>query len=285
MPEPIFAFAESLRWLLRCRTPEAFEAQWTAADPEPLAWESLERAWKRDRDYWEPTLLEIDGLLRRLRNLLSGLSAGSPDASRRIRTFRQPVIERLQHATAAALVAQRYGSAGLQTVIEDHEAPKARQYFSLFALAERHPPGCWDSFAQYLRPWEHYAFAGAAAEAARFYPDSATAPSLVHLFDLVRADEHMRSFLGPRILESLYVISDPCSLPFFRGLLTSGHTHHNPHYCEVTRALVMVQRFTGRIEPSVKYRDCDEPDVRERISQASELFRRQRETLHPVRVI
>lgn len=285
MPESIFAFAESLRTLLECETSEAFDTQWVTGTPESLGWESLERAWKRDRAHWEPALHEIDGLLRRLLQRLPRLTGDSDRATSRIRTFRYPALERLQHATAAALVAQRYGTAGLQTVLEDPAAPKARQYFSLFALAERHPPGFWEFFASYLRPEEHYAFAGAAAEAARFYPDRETAIALANLFDSVRDDEHMRSFLGPRILDSLYVIEHRATLPFCRSLLTSGHTHQNPLYCEVTRGLVMVYRFTDRIESCVKFADSDPLGAAECIQRAERIFALQREVFHPVRVI
>jgi hypothetical protein len=101
----------------------------------------------------------------------------------------------------------------------------------------------------------------------------------------VRDDAHLRAFLSPRILESLYVLGDPATLPFFRDLLTAGYTDADPEYCEVTRALVMVRRFTGRVEPSAKYGDRSPVAVREALDQAEVLFERKRRVLSPVRVI
>jgi hypothetical protein len=124
-----------------------------------------------------------------------------------------------------------------------------------------------------------------AAESARFYPSEGAASALVELFDVTRADVHLRSFLSPRILESLFVLSNPVTLPFFRGLLTSGYADPQPEYCEVTCALVMVRRFTGAIEPNVKYGDTDEQSVREAIDRAELLLEARRDELHPVVVI
>jgi hypothetical protein len=173
----------------------------------------------------------------------------------------------------------------LRTVIADQDAPLARRYFAFLGLAELHPPAEWRLFARYLTPGAHHAFQGAAAEAARFYPDVGPAGRLVELFDAVRSDLHLRTFLSPRILESLYVLRDPSTLPFFRELLTAGFTDHDPERCEVTRALVMVRWFTGRAEANSKYLDVESSDVATAIVQAEVAFERSRTLLTPVVVI
>ncbi len=285
MPETVFQFAEALRALLDARSPEAFEAAWVSGRVEEIGWEALLRAWRSDAGRWERALDEVDGLLLRLLDRLPVFAAAAEPTAVHVRTFRVPQLERLQHATAAALVAQRYGVAGLRTVVADEQAPLARRYFAFLALAERHQPGEWPLFARYLTPGAHHAFVGAAAEAARFYPDTGAAGRLVELFDAVRGDLHLRSFLSPRILESLYVLADPATLPFFRTLLTAGYTDADPEYCEVTRALVMVLRFTGKLEPNTKYPDLEAPGVREAVGLAESVFQRRRATLSPVSVI
>lgn len=285
MPEAVFQFAEALRRLLRVADPEGFEAVWTAERLEDLGWEVLGRAWRASARRWERALDEADGLLLRLLDRLPVLAGSAEPAAVHVRTFREPALERLQHATAAALVAQRYGVAGLRTVVADEAAPLARRYFAFLALAERHPPNQWPLFARYLTPGAHHAFLGAAAEAARFYPEAGPAGRLVELFDAVRDDLHLRSFLSPRILESLYVLGDPSTLPFFRMLLTAGYTDPDPEHCEVTRALVMVRRLTGRVEPNSKFPDAEAPDVEAALVQAESLFERQSARLRPVTVI
>ena len=86
-------------------------------------------------------------------------------------------------------------------------------------------------------------------------------------------------------LESLFVLNEPRTLPFFRALLTTGHTNSEPGQCEVTRALVMVKRFTGKVEPNVKYTDFPASEVDRLLSQAEATFGAERELLHPVSVI
>lgn len=285
MPETVYQFAEALRGLLRAGNPQAFETAWAAEHLEEIGWDAVSRAWRSDVSRWEPALDEVDGLLLRLLDRVPGFAAPAEPSAVHVRTFREPELERLQHATAAALVAQRYGVAGLRTVVADEEAPLARRYFAFLALAERHPPGEWPLFARYLVPGAHHAFVGAAAEAARFYPGTGAAGRLVELFDAIRDDLHLRSFLSPRILESLYVLADPATLPFFRSLLTAGYTHADPEYCEVTRALVMVFRFTGRLEPNTKYPDPEAPGVREAVELAERVFQGRRARLSPVSVI
>ena len=285
MPEPIFGFAEALRHLLSTRTPDAFERVWQTAHLSDLGWTALQRAWQRDQRFGEMAVGEVDGLLLRLLDRVSVLTAAGGETANRVRTFRGSELERLQHAAAAALVAQRFGEAGLCTVLEDDAAPFARRYFSFFSLAERHPPTQWSLFATYLRPDAHHAFIGAAAETARYYPSKDAVDKLVSLFDKTRGDLELRTFLSPRILESLFVLSDPATLPFFRGLLTSGYPDSQPEYCEITRALVMVRRFTGAIEPSTKFSDSDDPNLGAFLQTAERTFSARSETLHPVVVI
>ncbi len=285
MPETVFQFAEALRALLKAQGPEEFDARWSAEHPEELGWDALPRAWRAETSSWERALDESDGLLLRLLDRLPRLAGSEARAAVHVRTFRAPALERLQHATAAALVAQRYGVAGLRWVVADEEAPLARRYFAFLAVAERHPASAWPLFARYLTPSAHHAFLGVAAEAARFYPHAPAARRLVELFDAVRADLHLRAFLSPRILQSLYVLADPATLPFFRSLLVAGFTDADPEYCEVTRALVMVCRFTGRLEPSTKYGEMDGPAVYEALAQADAAFQRRSTALRPVSVI
>src|SRR3990172_701076 len=285
MPETVFQFAEVLRRLLYAGDPQGFEAVWVAEGLEDLGWDALGRAWRADAGRWERALDEADGLLLRLLDRLPVLAASAEPASVHVRTFREPALERLQHATAAALVAQRYGVAGLRTVIADSEAPLPRRYFAFLAVALRHPPTEWSLFERYLTPDAHHAFLGAAAEAARFYPEGNAALRLVNLFDAVRDDLHLRAFLSPRILQSLYVLADPVTLPFFRALLVAGFTASDPERCEVTRALVMVRRFTGSLEQSSKYPDPNVAGVAEAVDRAEQAFERTRALLCPVQVI
>jgi hypothetical protein len=285
VPELVFGFAELLRRLLDARTPEELEESWVAEGVDALGWAALGPARRRDVRQWERALDEADGLLLRLLDRVPVLAAGADAAAVHVRVFRLPELERLQHATAAALVAQRFGAAGLRAVVADQEAPLPRRYFSFLALAERHRGSDWPLFARYLTPDAHHAFVGTAAEAARFYPRQDAASRLMGLFDAVRADLHLREFLSPRILESLYVLDQPGTLGFFRELLTAGHTSHDPAQCEVTRALVMVRRFTGQLEPNSKYPDLAAPDLYGALDRAEDRFQREREVLMPVVVI
>src|SRR5439155_482749 len=186
-------------------------------------------------------------------------------------TFRVPELERWQHAAAAALVGARWGVAGLRTVIADTGAPLGRRYFAFLALAERHPEGAWPLFERYLTtPGAHHAFVAAAVEAARYYPGHADV--LVRLFERIRGDQLLRRFLGPKILESLYVLGEECSLPLFEELLVAGHTDPDVDRCEVTRALVMVRRATGRVAQSCKFADGDEGVVLRTLDEAERRF-------------
>ena len=285
MPELVFRFAEALRALLEAHDPRALEGRWTELDICDLGWRALARARREQAATWEPALDEVDGLLLKLLDRLPRVAAGrDPDATH-FRTFRLPELERLQHAAAAALVVQRYGIAGLRTVLEDHGAPIGRRYYAFLALAERHPGREWPLFARYLTPAAHHAFVGAAVEAARFYRTALSSRLLINLFEAIREDLHLRAFLSPRILESLYVLSDLDTLPFLRDLLTCGFTDADPQHCEVTRAVVMVRRLTGRLEANSKYADLEDPAVLAALDEAERLFERSREVVQPVAVI
>ena len=273
--------------MLEARNAADFGAVWDSHSAEAVGWQALGEARRESGGSAgrERVLDEVDGLLLRLLDRFPTLAAAPDPAAVRARTFLMPTLERLQHATAAALVAGRYSVAGLRTVIADQEAPLARRYFAFLGLAELHPPHEWPVFARYLRPMAHHAFQGAAAEAARFYPGNEAARKLVELFDAVRTDLHLRAFLSPRILESLYVLAAPDTLPFFRDLLTAGFTDHDPELCEVTRALVMVRRLTGRLEANIKYADIGAADVSASVDAAQAVFERVRAVLTPVTLI
>jgi hypothetical protein len=230
-----------------------------------------------------PPGLEI--VLARIdRLLLALLGRARKSQDTHVVTFRVPELERWQHATAAALVGVRWGVAGLRTVIADATAPRGRRYFAFLALAERHPRQAWPLFEKYLAtPGAHHAFLAAAVEAARYYPDSAAV--LMRLFDRIRGDQMLRRFLAPKILESLYVLEDPASLTLFEDLLTAGHTDKDRDRCEVTRALVAVRKLTGRVAPSSKFADPDDPAVHRALDDAEQRFDAERDQLSAVTVI
>src|SRR3970040_2277018 len=126
MPETVFQFAEALRRLLHAGGPEDFEALWVEEGLGDLGWDALGRAWRFDAGRWERALDEAEGLLLRVRVGLRVLGAPAEPAAVHVRTFREPELERLQHATAAALVAQRYGVAGFRPVVAAQAAAPAR---------------------------------------------------------------------------------------------------------------------------------------------------------------
>lgn len=283
--EPIYRFAESLRRLLEARSAAELDRRWSALGVERLGWRALDRAWRSPPVRFERVVQEVDGLLRRLWERLGVLAGGDSAPELHLKTFREPALERLHHGAAAALVAQRFGTAGLRAVVADEGAPLARRYFAFLALAVRHPSGAWPLFARYLAPEAHHAFSGVAAEAARFYPEQRPAPRLVELFDAVRGDLHLRAFLSPRILESLYVLGDPVALPLCRELLVCGHTASDPERCEVTRALVIVRRLCGTIEPNSKYCDLEGEWLERVLDRAEARFQRLSGRLTPVLVM
>ncbi|MGH9263034.1 MAG: hypothetical protein ACRD08_24560, partial [Acidimicrobiales bacterium] len=129
----------------------------------------------------------------------------------------------------------------------------------------------------------HHAFVAVAAEAARYYPEHADV--LLALFERIRGDQLLRRFLGPKILESLYVIADPAALPLFEALLVAGYTDPDVDRCEVTRALVAVRKLTGRVAPNSKFPDVAAPLVQETLDEAERRFDEERDRLEPVTVI
>lgn len=281
----MFCFAGALEGLVTAETASQVEASWRASSLDEVGWDALHWAWQHDDPDWEGALDEADSYLHLLLERIPLLAAPANREATHLRTFRLPELERLHHATAAALVVQRYGIAGIRTVLADEEAPLARRYYAFRVLAERHPSGEWPVFAKYLTPIAHHAFVGTAAEAARFYPGTAAEQRLVALFERVRGDQYLREFLGPRILESLFVVGTEASLPFYRELLTVGFTHKDPQRCEVTHALVMIRRLTGVIEWSVKYDDGEGADIAAALERAEASYRRACESFTPVVVI
>ncbi|HYK82982.1 MAG TPA: hypothetical protein VEU55_07535 [Gemmatimonadales bacterium] len=270
--------AEALDALLAAPEADAFERAWAASQLDRIAWDALARARQTDSTALERALTQVD---RRLLALLERCRA-FPDPH--LLTFRVPELERWQHAAAAALVGVRWGIAGLRTVIADTGAPLARRYFAFLALAERHPEGAWPLFERYLvTPRAHHAFVAAAVEAARYYPGHSDV--LVRLFERIRADLMLRRFLGPKILESLYLLGEEASRPLFEHLLVAGHTDPDVDRCEVTRALVAVRKLTGRVAPSAKFADADDGAVRRTLDDAARRFEAARDRIVPVVVI
>lgn len=274
----LYEFLRALDRLLGARDAAAFESEWEDAEIQRVGWEALADA-RRPRA--EPLEQVLDRLDRHLPVALERARA-IPDAH--ITTFRVPELERWQHATAAALVAARWGPAGLHAVIGDTAAPLARRYFALLALAERHPTGAWPLFERYLRtPAAHHAFVAVAVEAARFYPGRA--PDLVELFRRIRGDQLLRRFLGPKILQSLYVLQDPATVPLLEELCVAGHTAADPDRCEVTLALAALRKLTGRLAPNVKFSDLEGASARDALAQADRLCASAEDRLSPVTVI
>lgn len=260
------------------RNAAELEAAWEDLELSRVGWEALALARRANTEALEPALTQVDhrllAVLQRCRAILDP----------HVVTFRVPELERWQHAAAAALVGARWGVAGLRTVIADTRAPLARRYFAFLALAERHPEGAWPLFAKYLEtPGAHHAFVAAAVEAARYYPGHAEA--LIALFDRIRGDQMLRRFLGPKILESLYVLGDEAALPLYEALLVAGHTDPDADRCEVTRALVAVRKLTGRVAANSKFADADEREVTRALDQAERVFEDERDRLEPVVVI
>src|SRR6266576_6264872 len=271
-------FTAALERLITTRDAAELETLWDELSLGQLGWEALARARRANTETLEPALAQVD------RRVLAVLERCRAFLDPHIVTFRVPELERWQHAAAAALVGARWGAAGLHTVIADTRAPLGRRYFAFLALAERHPEGAWPLFARYLEtPGAHHAFVAAAAQAARYYPGHAA--TLIALFERIRGDQMLRRFLGPKILESLYVLKDPRSLPWFEGLLVAGHTDADVDRCEVTRALVAVRKLTGRVAPSTKFGDADGPAIRHALDDAERLFEAERDRIVPVVVI
>src|SRR6267154_318708 len=272
------AFAAGLERLLETRDAQHLDATWEALELTQAGWEALSPARRANTESLEPALAEVD------RRLLAVIERCRTFLDPHIVTFRIPELERWQHAAAAALVGARWGVAGLHTVIADIRAPLGRRYYAFLALAERHPEGAWPLFARYLvTPGAHHAFVAAAVEAARYYPGHADV--LARLFQRIRGDQLLRRFFGPKILESLYVLAEERTLPLFEELLVTGHTDADVDRCEVTRALVVVRRATGRVAPSSKFADGDEAAVLHILDEAERRFEATRDRIVPVVVI
>jgi len=276
--QQLCGFAAGLERLLSARDAAALDEMWEELNLGQVGWEALALARRANTEALEPALAEVD------RRLLAVLERCRAFLDPHIVTFRVPELERWQHAAAAALVGARWGVAGLRTVIADTRAPLGRRYFAFLALAERHPKQAWPLFAKYLQtPGAHHAFVAAAVQAARYYPGEA--PNVIALFQRIRGDQMLRRFLGPKILESLYVLGDPAALPLYEELLVTGHTDRDLGRCEVTRALVGVRKLTGRVVASTKFPDPEEPDVIRALDEAQRIFEEERDRLEPVVVI
>lgn len=274
----LYRFAGALEGLLAATDVVTLEQAWEAAHLDDLARDALRHSRRSDTGRLEPALDQVD------RRLLAMLERCRRFPDPHVLTFRVPELERWQHAAAAALVGARWGIAGLRTVIADTGAPLGRRYFAFLALAERHPEGAWPLFERYLvTPGAHHAFVAAAVEAARYYPGHSDL--LVRLFKRIRSDQLQRRFLGPKILESLYVLDEPCSLPLFEELLVTGHTDPDADRCEVTRALVALRRATGRVAPNTKFPDGDDPAVWRALDAAERRYEDTRDRIVPVVVI
>jgi hypothetical protein len=271
-------FTDALARLHAARDAAGFEEVWDALAVDRLAWEALALARRPNTEALEPQLTRLDG------RLLAVLERCRAFRDPHLVTFRVPELERWQHAAAAALVGARWGVAGLRTVIADTRAPLGRRYFAFLALAERHPQGAWPVFERYLvTPGAHHAFVAAAVEAARYYAGHADV--LVGLFGRIRGDQMWRRFLGPRILDSLYVLGDERSLPLFEELLVTGHTDPDIGRCEVTRALLAVRKLTGRVASNSKFSDAGEAVVQQALDDAERRFEEERDGIAPVTVI
>src|SRR5712692_6593784 len=203
-------FTDALERLLASADALAFERAWREGDLDQVGWEALALGRRATVAVGAGAALER-ALAQVDRRLLAVLERCRAFLDPHLVTFRVPELERWQHAAAAALVAARWGVAGLRTIVADTQAPLARRYFAFLALAERHPEGAWPLFERYLSsPGAHHAFVAAAVEAARFYVGRADV--LERLFQRIRGDQLLRRFLGPKILESLYVLADERTL-------------------------------------------------------------------------
>jgi hypothetical protein len=278
MSTPLHLFAESLRGLARSSSAEAAERCWVERRLEEHGWRGLDEVGASTDPAVVPLLEEIDTLIAHALGRLPHL--GRSARAEHVRTFRVPALERLHHATAAALVAHQFGTAGLVTILTDVAAPLGRRYRAFVLLARLHEPATWPVFARYLVPEAHYAFLGTATEATRFYPRNRPASLLVGLFGAIRADRHLRAFVGPRLLGSLFVLADPVAVPLYRELAVAGHTHGDPRRCEVTHALVMLRRFSGEILPNSKFADRTVALGRW-LDDAEVVLRDDRDRLHP----
>ncbi len=116
--------ADALERLLVAPDPGTFERAWEASHVDQIAWEALALARRADGVALERALSQVD------RRLLAVLQHCRAFLDPHLVTFRVPELERWQHAAAAALVAARWGVAGLRTVVADTGAPLARRYYA-----------------------------------------------------------------------------------------------------------------------------------------------------------
>src|SRR5204863_38725 len=94
--------------------------------------------------------------------------------------------------------------------------------------------------------------------------------------------ERCRAFPDPHVVTFR---GEECSLPLFEELLVAGHTDPDVDRCEVTRALVMVRRATGRVAQSCKFADGDDGVVLRTLDEAERRFEATRDRIVPVVVI
>src|SRR3989442_5885685 len=166
-------FTDALERLLASADALAFERAWREGDLDQFGWEALALGRRATGAGGAGAALER-ALAQVDRRLLAVLERCRAFLDPHLVTFRVPELERWQHAAAAALVAARWGVAGLRTIVADTRAPLARRYFAFLGLAERHPEGAWPLFERYLTtPGAHHAFVAAAMEAATYYPGQA----------------------------------------------------------------------------------------------------------------
>ena len=81
------------------------------------------------------------------------------------------------------------------------------------------------------------------------------------------------------------MLADIDSLPFFQELLVVGHTHRDPIYCEITRAVVMVERFTGKLQENSKFADVRSPEVKAAMDSAVDVYERHRHRFLPLALL
>jgi hypothetical protein len=279
MTTTLFHFAESLRDLGTATTAECVEQCWTRHRLEEIGWEGLDAVGSSTDPSIVPVLEEVEALLAQARGRFAALPDGP--ALGRVRTFRAAALERLHDASVAALVAHRFGAAGLETVLADVTAPLGRRYRAFVLLTRLHAATTWPMVERYLVPEAHHAFLGVAVEAGRFYPQHRPAARLVGLFDAIRHDRYLRAFLSPRLFATLFVLADPVALPLYRELTVAGHTDPDPRHCEVTHALVMLRRLTGVVPPSSKFAE-DGIAVHAWLDAAERRYDAERDRLRPV---
>jgi hypothetical protein len=281
MPVTLCEFAEDLRKFLTIRSPEGMLKTWDQLRVDMRGRDALKLA--RRGIGGESVISEIDQLLLKVMSRVAEISGIKSPASFRLQTFRYAELERMQCAASAALVDRRYGLAGLHTLVEDEYSPLARRYFAFLCLSERHAPDDWGFFCKYLAGKHHHSFVATAIESLRYYPEREPSSLLLEIFEAVRNEPVLRRFLGPRILQTLYVLEDEVALPLFVDLLVAGHTEADPIVCEVMRAVAVVYRLTGTVPKNSKYRS--EQATRQALALATSSYDDLRSAFLPVEVL